>query len=79
MLENLFTQMFVNSFWFCGGLIVSTVIWFFVLRNNKKRFAEWMSTTEEYLYNSLMKMDEIGEEGAAKIDALFAKFKEIEK
>ena len=79
MLENLFTHMFVNGVWFFGGAAVTTVVWFFVLRNNKKRFAEWMATTEEYLYNSLMKMDEIGEEGAAKIDELFAKFKEIKK
>jgi len=79
MVENLFINMFVNSVWFIGGLFVSTVVWFFVLRNNKKRFNEWMSGTEQYLYDALMKMDGLGEDGAAKIDELFSKFKSIKK
>jgi hypothetical protein len=79
MLEQFFAHMFVNGVWFVGGLVVSTVVWFFVLRNNKKRFNEWMSGTEQYLYDALMKMDEIGEDATAKIDELFAKFKEIKK
>ena len=75
MFENLFVNMFVNGVWFGGGLVVSTVVWFFVLRNNKKNFAAWMSGTEEYFQNVLVNMDDVGENAAAKIDEFFANMK----
>lgn len=79
MFVNLFTNMFVNGVWFCGGLVVSTVVWFFVLRNNKKNFSAWMGSTEAYLMDAIGKIDGISEEAAAKIDAVFANFKNIKK
>lgn len=79
MLESLFVNMFVNSVWFCSGLVVSTVVWFFVLKNNKKNFAAWMGSTESYLMEAISKIDGVSEEAAAKIDAVFANLKEIRK
>ena len=79
MLVNLFTNMFVNGVWFCGGLVAATIVWFFVLRNNKKNFNAWMDSSEAYLMEAIGKIDGIGEEASAKIDAVFANFKELKK
>ena len=71
--------MFNNLICFGGGAAAATIIWFFVLRNNKKHFNEWMSSTETYLMGAISKIDGISEEASAKIDAIFAGFKDINK
>lgn len=71
--------MFGNLICFAGGIVAATIVWFFVLRNNKKHFNEWMDGTEQYFMEALSKVDGIGEEASAKIDAIFAEFKEIKK
>jgi hypothetical protein len=62
-----------------GGMVIATIVWYFVLRNNKKNFNAWMDFTETYLADALSKIDGISDEAAAKIDAIFADFKEIKK
>ena len=79
MFNSLFINKIVNSTWFVGGLFVATVVWFFVLRNNKKHFNEWMGSTEEYLMGAINKIDGISEEASAKINAVFAGFKDVNK
>lgn len=64
---------------FGGGIITATIIWYFVLKNNKKHFNEWIDGTEQYFMEALSKVDGIGEEASAKIDAIFAEFKQIKK
>jgi hypothetical protein len=71
--------MFTNLIWFCGGMIAATIIWFFVLRNNKKHFNEWMNSTEDYFLEAIHNIEGLGEEASAKIDALFENLKNIKK
>ncbi len=71
--------MLINLACFAGGLVVATIVWYLVLRNNKKKFVEWMDGTEIFFMEALGKIEGISDEAAAKIDALFAKFREIKK
>lgn len=64
---------------FAGGAVSATVIWFFILRNNKKKFAEWMSAAELYFADALSKIDNLGDEASGKIDEILANFKNIKK
>lgn len=65
----------INGAYFAGGLVAATVVWYFVLRNNKKNFSVWMDGTEQYFMDALGKIDGISDEASAKIDELFAEFK----
>ena len=64
---------------FAGGIVTATIIWYFVLKNNRKHFNEWIDGTEQYFMEALSKIDGISEEASAKIDAIFAGFKDINK
>ena len=71
--------MFTNLIIFGSGLVVATVVWYFILRNNKNKFNMWIDGTEQYFMEALDKIDGISEEASAKIDAIFAGFKDINK
>lgn len=71
--------MFTSLIIFGSGLVVATVVWYFILRNNKNKFNMWIDGTEQYFMEALDKIDGISEEASAKIDAIFAGFKDINK
>ena len=60
---------------FVVGAIAATAIWFFVLRNNKKKFAGGMDSTEEYFKVALDKVDGISDEAKETIEKILADFK----
>lgn len=61
------------------GMVAATVIWYFVLKNNKRHFNEWIDGTEVYLAAAISKIDGISEEASDKIDEIFAGFKDIKR
>lgn len=67
--------MFTNLLYFGGGVVAATIVWYFVLRNNKKRFAEWMDASEIYFTMALGKIDGLSDEAKAKIEEIIANFK----
>ncbi len=71
--------MLINLLCFGGGLAVATIVWFLILRNNKKKFAEWMSTTEDYFTNALGKLDNLGDDAGDKIEEILDNFRKVKK
>ncbi len=69
----------INLAYFGGGLAVATIVWYLVLRNNKKKFAEWMATTEGYFTNALSKIENLGDDAGAKIEEILDNFRNVKK
>ena len=60
---------------FLAGLIVATIIWYFVLRNNKGKIQLWLDKPEAYFYNVQQEVGDLGDDLKAKIDEIAAEIK----
>ncbi len=71
--------MLVNFLCFGGGLVVATIVWYLILRNNRKKFTEWMDTSELYFTQALGKIEGLGDDASEKIEEVLANFRKIKK
>lgn len=60
-------------FGFGSGVIVATIAWYFVLRHNRKKMAEFINVPQEMWDKVESEIDEFGDDVKEKLGKLFGK------
>jgi len=60
---------------FVAGLLVATIIWYFVLRNNRNKIQLWLDTPEAYFTNIQNEVGDLGQDLQTKINEIVAEIK----
>jgi hypothetical protein len=60
---------------FTVGVVVSTIVWYFVLRNNKKKIQLWLETPEQYFNQIQSQIGDLSDEAKGKMEDIIAEIK----
>ena len=60
---------------FLAGIIVATIVWYFVLRNNKKQIQLWIETPEQYFNQIQTQIGDLSDDAKNKIEDIIAEIK----
>ena len=60
---------------FLIGLIVATIVWFFVLKNNRKKIQSWLDAPEIFFDNLQEDVGQLSAEAQQKLNDVIAELK----
>jgi len=60
---------------FLAGIVVATIVWYFVLRNNKNKIQLWLSTPEAYFQQVQSEVGTFSADMRKKVEDIVAEIK----